>query len=45
MPTTELVLVFGGLGAGAQNTRAWTVESDVDFRRWIFAYGSELLIE
>ena len=24
---------------------AWTVESDVDFRRWLFAYGSELLIE
>ena len=24
---------------------AWTVEGDVDFRRWLFAYGSELLIE
>ena len=24
---------------------AWTVEGDVDFRRWLFAYASELLIE
>ena len=24
---------------------AWTVEDDVDFHRWLFAYGSELVIE
>ena len=23
----------------------WTVERDVDFRRWLFGYGAEVVIE